>query len=34
LTKSIPSDHLVFAEHAALKIIPKSERPKGTEYSI
>lgn len=34
LTKSVPPDHLVFAEHAALKIIPKSERPKGSEYSI
>ena len=34
LTKSVPPEHLVFAEHAALKIIPKSERPKGSEYSI
>jgi len=34
LTKSVPPDHLVFAEHAALKIIPKSERPQGSEYSI
>ncbi len=34
LTKSIPANHLVFAEHAALKVIPKSERPKGSEYSI
>ena len=34
LTKSVPAQHLVFAEHAALKIIPKAERPKGSEYSI
>ncbi|NBQ64566.1 MAG: serine acetyltransferase [Verrucomicrobia bacterium] len=34
LTKSVPPEHLVFAEHAALKVIPKSERPKGSEYSI
>jgi len=34
LTQSVPPQHLVFAEHAALKIIPKSERPKGSEYSI
>ena len=34
LTKSVPANHLVFAEHAALKIIPKSERPQGSEYSI
>jgi hypothetical protein len=30
----VPPEHLVFAEHAALKVIPKSERPKGSEYSI
>jgi acetyltransferase-like isoleucine patch superfamily enzyme len=34
LTKSVPAHHLVFAQHAALQIIPKSERPKGSEYSI
>ena len=34
LTKSVPAHHLVLAEHAALQIIPKSERPKGSEYSI
>ena len=34
LTKSVPAHHLVFAEHAALQVIPKSERPKGSEYSI
>ena len=34
LTKSVPPEHLVFAEHAALKIIPKAERPRGSEYSI
>jgi len=34
LTKSVPPEHLVFAEHATLKIIPKAERPKGSEYSI
>ncbi|NBR46847.1 MAG: serine acetyltransferase [Verrucomicrobia bacterium] len=34
LTKSVPPEHLVFAEHAALQVIPKSERPKGSEYSI
>jgi len=33
-TKSVPPEHLVFAEHAALKIIPKAERPRGSEYSI
>ena len=34
LTKSVPAHHLVFAEHAALKIVPKSQRPQGSEYSI
>ena len=34
LAKSIPPHHLVFAEHATLKIIPKAERPQGSEYSI
>jgi len=34
LTKSVPPHHLVFAEHAALKIMPKSERPQGSEYTI
>ena len=34
LTKSIPPHHLVLAEHATLKIIPKSERPQGSEYTI
>ncbi len=34
LTKSVPPHHLVFAEHATLKIIPKSERPQGSEYTI
>ena len=34
LTQSVPAHHLVFAEHAALKIMPKSERPKGSEYFI
>jgi serine O-acetyltransferase len=34
LAKSIPPHHLVFAEHAALKIIPKAERPQGSEYTI
>lgn len=34
LTKSVPSHHLVFAEHAALKIVPKSQRPQGSEYTI
>jgi serine O-acetyltransferase len=34
LTKSVPAHHLVFAEHAALKIVPKSQRPQGSEYTI
>jgi serine O-acetyltransferase len=34
LAKSVPPHHLVFAEHAALKIMPKSERPQGSEYTI
>lgn len=34
LTKSVPPHHLVFAEHAALKIVPKSQRPQGSEYTI
>jgi serine O-acetyltransferase len=34
LAKSVPPHHLVFAEHATLKIIPKSERPQGSEYTI
>lgn len=34
LAKSVPPHHLVFAEHAALKIVPKSERPQGSEYTI
>lgn len=34
LTKSVPPNSLVFAEHAALKIVPKSERPPGSEYII
>ena len=34
LAKSVPPHHLVFAEHAALKIIPKADRPQGSEYTI
>ncbi len=34
LTKSVPPHHLVFAEHAALKIMPKAERPRGSEFII
>jgi len=34
LTQSVPPHHLVFAEHAALKIVPKSQRPQGSEYTI
>ena len=34
LAKSVHPHHLVFAEHAALKIVPKSERPQGSEYTI
>jgi serine O-acetyltransferase len=34
LTKSVPPHHLVFAEHAALKIVPKAQRPQGSEYTI
>ena len=34
LTQSVPAHHLVFAEHAALKIVPKSQRPQGSEYTI
>ncbi|NCZ95782.1 serine acetyltransferase [bacterium] len=34
LTKSVPPHHLVFAEHAALKIVSKSQRPQGSEYTI
>jgi len=34
LTKSIPPHHLVFAEHAALKVVPKAQRPQGSEYTI
>ena len=34
LAKSVPPHHLVFAEHAALKIIPKADRPTGSEYTI
>jgi len=34
LTQSVPAHHLVFAEHAALKVVPKSQRPQGSEYTI